>query len=699
MILILNYSQATTANADDENSQAEGTVEGAVGYSRGIQENNSQQQQQNNNNNPHYENIYESIEQYAAANDIAGVAGAAIAPADNPQHPLVAHAQPNPQQQSSVQQHSAQQNNRTNNINIAYRNDLYDRTNNSAAAAAAVAAAAYDVPRSVRNNLGMRRNLQLEFGGSSSIGNRMRYGSLNVNNSGIGNSSGGGSGSSIFNQHGTRKQRSFDDTESNNYYNLNCNVGYGSTRYENIYEQIRDEPIYRNTNGGGTARVYGRLDVIGHGIGRIERHLSSSCGNIDHYNLGGHYAVLGHSHFGTVGHIRLNTSNNGAQQKDNGVKASTSSFFSCLGGENSQSMNNIYRASSNNNGNSNSSNFQSNTIRGNQSNSTGSSSSRCTGAIPKLKPNKSPISSSTSTTTASAQSKLNNNKPITAEHTSTLNRISKSSLQWLLVNKWLPLWIGQGPDCKIIDFNFMFSRNCDGCDDTTDSQQDLVRFNGRAEMHSKRDANGKPICSNLARLKNSEYSSSSSSFKREENNYENVHVQFHNGFEFGRSRDTSYDHRNSMQSMNLIRARSESPSFSQRVCKEQQNSSHSQYLDPFKNYELNAENNTFKPKNVGIGKMKKSTNLTGINDVKEKVMNDELGPSGLQAIVNNGGGKNEEMMSINDTLTASSNDVIDMPNSDNFDDDLNKNFNNTIDDDQSMIVESFETDNNHSDDD
>lgn len=154
-------------------------------------------------------------------------------------------------------------------------------------------------------------------------------------------------------------------------------------RYENIYEQIRDEPIYRNTNG---SRVYGRLNVIGHGIGRIERHLSSSCGNIDHYNLGGHYAVLGHSHFGTMGHIRLNATANaacgisgsannyaaasnitnffnagigvgatgsgggasGASKESTNVKNS-SSFFSCLHGENTQSMSNIYKATINGN--------------------------------------------------------------------------------------------------------------------------------------------------------------------------------------------------------------------------------------------------------------------------------------------------------------------------------------------------------------
>jgi len=55
-------------------------------------------------------------------------------------------------------------------------------------------------------------------------------------------------------------------------------------RYENIYEQIRDEPLYRTT-AANRVPLYTRLDVLGHGIGRIERHLSSSCGNIDHYNL------------------------------------------------------------------------------------------------------------------------------------------------------------------------------------------------------------------------------------------------------------------------------------------------------------------------------------------------------------------------------------------------------------------------------
>lgn len=178
-----------------------------------------------------------------------------------------------------------------------------------------------------------------------------------------------------------QRQHSFDDTESQNYFNLYHCTQPSTMRYENIYEQIRDEPIYRNTNG---SRVYGRLNVIGHGIGRIERHLSSSCGNIDHYNLGGHYAVLGHSHFGTMGHIRVNaTANTGysigassnncgtgnnitnffnagigvsavqgncstASKESTNVKNS-SSFFSCLHGDNTQSMSNIYKTSINGN--------------------------------------------------------------------------------------------------------------------------------------------------------------------------------------------------------------------------------------------------------------------------------------------------------------------------------------------------------------
>lgn len=609
--------QAPTANADDENSQAEGTAEGAVGYSRPTQDNCTNQQQQaaangaggqNVVNNPHYENIYESIEQYnaaAAANNdvVANVVGAgnAAGPADNSNGPSAAVANaPHPQNQQ-------QQNSRAQNSNINYRNDLYDRANNFA----------YDVPRSVRSSLGMRRNnLQLDLNT-----NRIRCSGTR-----------GGENLNGISGYGPHRQRSFDDTESYHYYNLNSNVGgaYGSTRYENIYEQIRDEPIYRNTTGGaGNSRMYGRLDVIGHGIGRIERHLSSSCGNIDHYNLGGHYAVLGHSHFGTVGHIRLNASNtsNNAHARDNaGVKSSNSSFFSCLGGENSQSMSNIYRAASSNGGQP----FQqTNSTRSNFSSAAaGNSSSKCTGAIPKAKTKQSQTQSSSSKATSAA----NNSSP---EHSSTLNRISKSSLQWLLMNKWLPLWIGQGPDCKIIDFNFMFSRNCDSCDQTSSSntsssqRRDLVRFNGRAEMHTRRDPSGRPLRSTLTRLRESECPSARRCF--EESNYENVHVQFQNGFEFGRSRDMYESGRSTLPH----RARSESPNFADRVCTQRHNSLCStKYSDPFKNYELNTENNSFKPRTVPkkmrrIALQHEASNETSTSTSSSPTSRDEPGPSGI----------------------------------------------------------------------
>lgn len=71
---------------------------------------------------------------------------------------------------------------------------------------------------------------------------------------------------------------------------------------ENIYETIEDvrqqmpqvpeQPIYNPISEvascstyGRIGNAYGRIDILGHGIGRIERHLSSSCGSIDsnHY--------------------------------------------------------------------------------------------------------------------------------------------------------------------------------------------------------------------------------------------------------------------------------------------------------------------------------------------------------------------------------------------------------------------------------
>lgn len=287
--------------------------------------------------------------------------------------------------------------------NTSYRNELYDRTSG------------YDVPRQLmRNNGGYNPSI---------VPNRPRYAAASRGH----------------------RQRSFDDTESYHYAN-NSNH-----RCENIYEQIHDEPVYRNVNingAGSAARHYGRLDVIGHGIGRIERHLSSSCGNIDHYNLGGHYAVLGHSHLGTVGHIRLNAATAPNSTRESGGKSLN--LFSCLGRENSQSMNNIYRASAA------STNNEGAVSRPSHS-AVEANVGRQTGAIPKAKNKVAPKSCSP--------------PPM---HTTAFNRIPKSSLQWLLVNNWLPLWVGDGPDYNVLDFNFMFSRNCNGCGSETMSRQQTL---------------------------------------------------------------------------------------------------------------------------------------------------------------------------------------------------------------------------------
>lgn len=458
---------------------------------------------------------------------------------------------------------------------LAYRNELYDRT------------AGYDVPRSTRRN-----NLHLDLNP-----NRPRYTTASR----------------------PHRQRSFDDTESYQYQNY--------LRYENIYEQIHEEPIinrnYGGTTGGsasGGGRVYGRLDVIGHGIGRIERHLSSSCGNIDHYNLGGHYAVLGHSHLGTMGHIRLNATNSTQSARDHRTSddaegKSGYSFFSCLGGENSQSMSNIYRATNGSNGNQQQQHQipvapppLSNTLP-----STSSSSSR-TGAIPKTKNNKnstttSVVSTTTTTTPSTASSlsstvtstssKKNNQSP---EHSTALNRISKSSLQWLLVNKWLPLWVGgqtqaTESDYKIIDFNFMFSRKCEGCgvDDNTltEPQQGLVRFNGQAEMRQ----------SNYS-MSNFRSNTPSSTTSSNNNTYSRV---LRNNPNIVRLRECEYG---SPRPRDLAYGRSQNEYM--RSCRSQRGLGREQepYADPFRNWELNAENNTFRPAGGRVRDIRRITDGT-----------------------------------------------------------------------------------------
>lgn len=92
-----------------------------------------------------------------------------------------------------------------------------------------------------------------------------------------------------------------------NIYETICLDPNASHDHENIYETIEDvrhqqmqlqqppeieEPLYLDqpscsSTYGRIGNAYGRIDIIGHGIGRIERHLSSSCGSINsnHYAL------------------------------------------------------------------------------------------------------------------------------------------------------------------------------------------------------------------------------------------------------------------------------------------------------------------------------------------------------------------------------------------------------------------------------
>lgn len=201
--------------------------------------------------------------------------------------------------------------------------------------------------------------------------------------------------------------------------------------------------------------------------------------------------------------------------------------------------------------------------------------------------------------------------------------------------------MGQGADCKVIDFNFMFSRDCVDCDAAsaaaqmeenpygtprlTGLPQDIVRFNARAEMHaapaSYRRPNDsistRPLHNALNRLREADTYTGGTTRRYEDPSYENVHVQWQNGFEFGRSRD--YDHSlattgATYQSQSpvtgrapLQRARSESPTLSgqrntqSRRLRGNVNSSHktgcsstnrTKFKDSYRNYELN----TFKPK-------------------------------------------------------------------------------------------------------
>jgi len=205
MFSLLPASQAASlaiALLDDENSQAEGTMEGAIGgaiYGNLAPAGGAAAVAAPaapalapQPNHPHYENIYAPIGQPSNnnnnsgnnSNQVAAVANAnanvnANAPANaeeiqqqqppapteanannNPQPPTApAPAPPQPQQQSQPQQQ--QQPQRILPMNN-YRNDLYDRSA-SGGILGSSSSAAYDVPRAVRSGLGYRRNFRIDM--------------------------------------------------------------------------------------------------------------------------------------------------------------------------------------------------------------------------------------------------------------------------------------------------------------------------------------------------------------------------------------------------------------------------------------------------------------------------------------------------------------------------------------------------------
>lgn len=417
------------------------------------------------------------------------------------------------------------------------------------------------------------------------------------------------------------RQHSFDDTESAHYHQVVNNNNY--CRYENLYEQIHEEPIYRNVptggGGGGAAagsRVYGRLDVIGHGIGRIERHLSSSCGNIDHYNLGGNYA-------GAVGHSRMMNNNskgtnaataaaapaggpssadNCQAGRDSNVK-SYSSFFNCLSKENSQSMMNMDQRSTGTaagdgqeqDGGGACAMGQS--VQGTVGGIEQLTAQKQTGAIPKVTTSSgtTPAAGTAGTTTIGGSAENNNSSSM------SLNKITKSSMQWLLMNKWLPLWMGQGSDCRVIDFNFMFSRKCDGCSEGDNCRHvDTNGENDEELLQSFAAANdGRQVFRNYGQP---------AQFWTPHPTHRTLNGQ--NGWNDGRwslRREQSADQRHydvpraTMGRFGRGRSKPDSPNLYG-----QRNGS----PDPFRNWELNVEHNTFKPANNRVQDVRRITDGT-----------------------------------------------------------------------------------------
>uniref|UniRef100_A0A182SFX2 Uncharacterized protein n=1 Tax=Anopheles maculatus TaxID=74869 RepID=A0A182SFX2_9DIPT len=347
-----------------------------------------------------------------------------------------------------------------------------------------------------------------------------------------------------------------------------------------------------------------------------------------------------------MGHIRLNQSNSGAASNSpygtngtvttsqpNPTKDSSSvnvkSFFSCLGGENSQSMNNLNKSAATNGtanggvpaangtegilpgpvsvgpsaggaGSSGGNGGQGSSIMGGLAsaaavgvNGTGASTStlggKSTGAIPKIsrkskQSQQGPLDQLPGGSAQPSLASANGLPPADVSIGGVADpmyangcggRVTKPSLQWLLVNKWLPLWVGQTPpDYKFIDFNFMFSRNCDGCSSAGGSHgqqqppQELVRYGTIDQADYIPPAREYPTMTGsyprvlrntpqLARLR--------------EHEYENVPLN-----------DPPARGLRGMSPLQLGRARSESPS---RVAGS----------EPLRTWAFNFENNTFRP--------------------------------------------------------------------------------------------------------
>lgn len=689
--------------AGDEQSQAEGAAAAAVVAVAGAGEGNGGQNRATNN--PHYENIYESVRGDGAA--------AALIHQQQYQHPH-AHSQHHHHQvtggvaassSSSSSRNATQSLNRLNHrsVNVdAYGYDVIP--GNAGGGARAVSSCGRGVMR--------RANLHLDLNSNGAGNGRGRH-SLARN----GTLPPGGHSHSIYNgslsaQVGQLcpRQHSFDDTESAHYHQVQApqpqfgataaaaamgnygGSGSGSYRYENLYEQIHEEPIYRNVSSSGS-KVYGRLDVIGHGIGRIERHLSSSCGNIDHYNLGGHYAVMGHSHLGAVGHIRMNrnSGNNnsgvvdgsqgtaaaagsGTSAKDPNVKSSYSSFFNCLSKENSQSMMNMEKSVGSmgqtlsvpgvpvpGNPGENPDTEEGAVGGGGHVHVEKLSLGRPTGAIPKVSSSASSGGGAVSAaggppanTTSSANGKSKTKDPNPSQppndpgisSSMSLNKLTKSSMQWLMMNKWLPLWMGQGSDCRVMDFNFMFSRKCEGCGDNcrhshSDNDEELLQFATDDDRNVLRNYGGQPAQfwtphpTHRTLYGVNHWNEGRLSLRREHSLQHGGYYEQANRGHYDVPRATGRFARDQFLGRSQ---RPDSPNMGQQHPQQSQPQQQQRIGhwtaggDPFRNWELNVEHNTFKPANNRVQDVRRITDGTYRKRERERETRAPGQPSSLAAI-------------------------------------------------------------------